>query len=148
MATAEVHADLAAEFGTAEIPPGATRDLADQMTSKLEWACAGVPELRPYASRLRGYYADLAEIGGPLPLQRVHGDYHLGQVLRTPTGWGVLDFEGEPVMPLAQRRAPAVLLLGAARLRPSGSLAVRQPAAASPGVAGLSRLSRPDGQHR
>jgi len=109
-ATAEVHADLAAEFGTGELSVQAVRDLAGQMTRRLERASAEVQDLRKHEEKLRGYFAALAGTGRPVPVQRVHGDFHLGQVLRTPTGWVLLDFEGEPAVPLEQRRAPAPAL--------------------------------------
>jgi maltokinase len=104
-ASAEMHADLAAAFGTGPMPREALTDLAGRMTSKLEQARAKVPELARHVAKLRASYADIARISGPVPIQRVHGDFHLGQVLRTQNGWVALDFEGEPAIPLAQRRA-------------------------------------------
>ena len=109
-ATAELHRTLADAFGTFKLPPGAHRDLAEQMLSRLDAALADVPELAPHAGLLASAFGELAAISEPLAVQRIHGDYHLGQVLRTENGWVALDFEGEPLVPLEQRtsRYPAL----------------------------------------
>ncbi|MGH3187350.1 MAG: maltokinase N-terminal cap-like domain-containing protein [Streptosporangiaceae bacterium] len=105
VATARVHADLADAFGLSELEPEALREVAEQMYRRLDMAIAAVPELGRHADMIGTAYSNLAKILDPVPAQRVHGDYHLGQVMRTRTGWIVLDFEGEPASPLAQRRA-------------------------------------------
>ena len=104
-ATAQVHGDLAEAFGTDELSPDAIHDLAEQMFRRLDLTTAAVPELAQYTDMIGSAYSSLAKINEPVPAQRVHGDYHLGQVMRTETGWIILDFEGEPASPLSQRRA-------------------------------------------
>jgi maltokinase len=105
VATAQVHADLADAFGTDELGVEAVGEMTERMFRKLDLAITAVPELVKHAEMISDAYAELARLCRPWPVQRVHGDYHLGQVLRTETGWVVLDFEGEPATPLAQRRA-------------------------------------------
>ncbi|MFD5032952.1 phosphotransferase [Streptomyces sp. NPDC058220] len=109
-ATAEVHTALAAALPTVTLGRRQTAQLASGMSERLEAAAQAVPTLRQYVPGLRtafGALARLDEAGRGRPAQRVHGDLHLGQALRTPDGrWSVIDFEGEPARPLAERRRP------------------------------------------
>ncbi len=103
-ATAEVHRLMAETMQTGERDREGNRALAAAMHRRLDAALAVVPELVPLSSGLRDAYDALAGAAEPVPVQRVHGDLHLGQVLRTVVGWKLLDFEGEPEKPLAERR--------------------------------------------
>jgi maltose alpha-D-glucosyltransferase / alpha-amylase len=59
-------------------------------------------------SRRRQIFDHFGSLNGdfqPTQKIRIHGDYHLGQVLRVKTDFVILDFEGEPARPLAVRRS-------------------------------------------
>ncbi len=103
-ATASVHTDMAAVLPTEPADPDWYAAIARQMSQRLDAAVEVVPQLAEHAEGLRRIYAAVADSTEPVVRQRVHGDLHLGQVLRTATGWIVLDFEGEPARPLATRR--------------------------------------------
>src|SRR5215469_5612570 len=104
-ATAEVHRDLASAFGIQELPAPAYAEMSALMLDRLGRAVTTVPELARLDRVLRTAFEEVATLTDPLEVQRIHGDYHLGQVMRTQTGWVLLDFEGEPAVPLEQRRA-------------------------------------------
>ncbi|MGV9312048.1 maltokinase N-terminal cap-like domain-containing protein [Streptomyces sp. NPDC003691] len=111
--TAEVHAALAAELPTAALGPALTGRLAAGMSRRLDEAALAVPALLPYVPGLRTAFDALAALGragrAAAPghrVQRVHGDLHLGQALCSGDYWSLIDFEGEPARPLAERRTP------------------------------------------
>ena len=125
VATAEVHRDLAHALGTTELPVDDVRALADGMRQRLKEAVAEVPRLAPHAPMVDAAYDELGRVGVPLTAQRVHGDFHLGQVVRTDQRWVILDFEGEPARPLAERRRPTTPLRDVAGMLRSFEYAAR-----------------------
>jgi maltose alpha-D-glucosyltransferase/alpha-amylase len=73
-------------------------DLSDSARRAASQIVASGPRL---LERLR----EVASVDGAFSKIRVHGDYHLGQVLWSENDFVILDFEGEPARPLSERRA-------------------------------------------
>ncbi|MFC3397225.1 maltokinase N-terminal cap-like domain-containing protein [Microbacterium amylolyticum] len=102
-AIARIHLVLRERFDQTVLGTDATLALANGMRERLDAAILVVPQLDAHAPRLRALFDRVAGLNS-LAVQRVHGDLHLGQALRTPDGWRIVDFEGEPSKPLEERR--------------------------------------------
>jgi predicted trehalose synthase len=73
------------------------------MRARLNLALREVPALENCRSSIERLF-ELARTAPWPPLQRIHGDYHLGQVLEVPgRGWVIVDFEGEPLRSMTER---------------------------------------------
>jgi maltokinase len=101
-AVAEIHLLLATEFPTVPFDPAAT---AKTMRDRLTAAQDVVPELTGHQESLVAMFDAIKHVGHQ-SAQRIHGDLHLGQTLRTSLGWKLVDFEGEPAKGLAERQLP------------------------------------------
>lgn len=123
-AMAEVHLALAEAFPPAG--PGENGRTAEAMCARLEAAAHAVPGLKPFTPGLRAAFGALATCDTGPPAQRIHGDLHLGQVLRAGRDWFVIDFEGEPSRPLTERRTPQSPVRDVAGMLRSFDYAARQ----------------------
>ncbi|HZU74448.1 MAG TPA: phosphotransferase [Acidimicrobiales bacterium] len=101
--TGRLHLAMAEAFGT---HPGDVGAWVSGLTVRLE--SLGLD--RRLVERAHRLVERVGGLADPGPSIRVHGDYHLGQVMRTDVGWFVLDFEGEPERPLEERTRPTSAL--------------------------------------
>ncbi len=115
---AELHVALAAPTEDAAFSPEVASEAdrtawADGVLSQLDPALdqvegrADAAALLAKAPALRAAVQRLAHAAEGALKTRVHGDFHLGQVLVAQGDAVIVDFEGEPARPLAERRAKA-----------------------------------------
>jgi maltose alpha-D-glucosyltransferase/alpha-amylase len=121
--TAELHTALSScHDDPAFAPQPLTQESIHQLVNQIRHEIQSTCELLEKSDRSTGSFANLPQkitqrantlldaMSSFDPVQanvvniRCHGDYHLGQVLRTESDFVILDFEGEPDRPFDERR--------------------------------------------
>ena len=126
--TAQLHAAMAAALPKVAAGQPDLGRLSARLCGQLSQVVALVPELADRREAIEEVYTKAeAAGGGSRYLQRIHGDYHLGQVLKAGQDWVVIDFEGEPARALAERRRLASPLQDVAGMLRSFDYAAFQP---------------------
>lgn len=109
-ATAEVHHDLARTMPTLDASPAVIAEEMAKLRLRCRQTLNEVPILAKYQDAIEAVFARAETALWP-KLQRIHGDFHLGQVLDVlHRGWVLLDFEGEPLRTLRERTLPDIPL--------------------------------------
>lgn len=112
-ATASMHLAMTDPTIPAELAPTPVTERmlnlwADAMTGELDRLLASEnPAIAPLRERrdlIASRYEALRGLSDGGLAIRIHGDFHLGQVMRTNDGWYILDFGGEPARPAEERR--------------------------------------------
>ncbi|MDZ8171400.1 maltokinase N-terminal cap-like domain-containing protein [Microbacterium xanthum] len=106
IAVAGVHGALSVTLETTHAGPDVVAAIGSAWRRRLRIAASEVPAVAERVEAIDAVYR--AAVDDPWPqLQRIHGDLHLGQVLAVPgRGWRLVDFEGEPLRPMAERALP------------------------------------------
>lgn len=125
-AVARVHADLAGTFGVRPLDRDGLADLVAGMHRRLDEVLSLVPDIGKYENAVRETFDAAGASGVASEVQQVHGDLHLGQTLRGNTGWVLIDFEGEPGAPAAERDLPRSALADVAGMIRSFDYAAHQ----------------------